>query len=371
MGLEVGDMTVHADKTEKKGGLDSIKKWLGLAAAIISLGSAVWALLHAQADKNTRQQEATSLLAAGRLQVKAGDYDHAFDTFQKAAKIASADGMLAKLVGSATQQQQEAYTALENLAETWVRDAQASDEQGLVAIADNSIKVLSANVGGATGARKADLLAHIGYAYFLKDRFGEQISSKPANFYKEAVDADPQNPYANAFWGHLILWTHGSVDEAKQHFAAALASGREHAIVRHYQVSGFSNDHSDAADAGWWQVVDDMHKAGESLDDRVAHDMESKYYFASSNDNERKALFAAVPPAEHAELARLLIKTGGGGNGVLPLKVILAESLEAAGKKDEALAAWQDVQTTVAGDATVYNTAVKDALKRLGGGKKR
>jgi tetratricopeptide (TPR) repeat protein len=363
----------HAEKAEKSG-MDSVKKWIGFVAAILSLGSAVWALMHAQADKNARAAEATSLLAAGRLEEKAGDYEHAWDNFEKAGKIASKDGVLAKLVGGATQQQHEAHDALEELAELWVRESKASDEQGLGDIADHSIKVLSAEVDGATGVRKADMLAHIGYAYFLKERAANggdgPISDKPAQFYQEAIAVDPQNPFANAFWGHLIIWTHGSVDDAKQHFAAALASGREHAVVRHFQIAGLSNGHSDAVEAAWWQALYDMQKAGEAIDANSQHDMESSYYFLAQHDDERKTQFAAVPPAEHEEMARALIKTGGGENGLVPLKVILAESLEAQGKKDEALTAWRDVAADINGDASDYSTAAKEAIKRLGGSQK-
>jgi hypothetical protein len=358
-------MTTDHEKSEKKGGLDSVKKWLGLVAAILSLGTAIWALLHAQADKNARQAEATSLLASGRLQEKAGDYEHAWDSYMKANKIASADGVLSRLVGGATQQQQEAHDALEKVAETWVRDARASNEEGLASIADNAIKVLSANVDGATGAHKADMLAHIGFAYFLKSRY--EASDKPATFYREALAVDPQNPYANAFWGHLILFNHGSLADAKQHFAAALASGKEHAIVRQFQLSALHNVQSDEVSAAWLAVVDEMRKAGEPVSEGVMHDVASIYYFATRNEDQRKALYAALPAAEQAELARALIKSGGGGNGPLPVKVFLAESLEAAGKNDEALITWKDVQT--AGDSSSYTSMAQDAVKRLGGGK--
>ena len=38
-------------KSEKNSGLDLIKKWLGLVAAVLSLGSAIYGLLHAQAAR--------------------------------------------------------------------------------------------------------------------------------------------------------------------------------------------------------------------------------------------------------------------------------------------------------------------------------
>lgn len=52
----------------------------------------------------------------------------------------------------------------------------------------------------SSGARKADLLAHLGWAYFLKQRDGDD-SLRPETEYKEALTADADNPYANVFWG--------------------------------------------------------------------------------------------------------------------------------------------------------------------------
>jgi hypothetical protein len=333
------------------------------------LASAAVGLLHAQATRKARVAEASELMASGRLQEKAGDYEHAWDNFQKAAKLTAEDGVIARFIfGRLTKQEADAHDALEELAEKWVRDARASDEQGLADIGDKAIKMLSADVTGATGEHKADLLAHIGYAYFLKDRNGEEGALQPVTFYREAVAADPNNPYANAFWGHLILFNHGSFAEAKQHFADALASNREHEVVRHFELAGFANEQSDEAEAAWLQVVNEMHKAGEPVSAHDAQELASRYYLASSNENERKALYAAVPPAEQAELARWLLQSGSVKSNELPVKVMLAYSLEAAGSKAEALAAWQDVETTVQGDATIYNTVTREAIKRLGGG---
>jgi hypothetical protein len=363
-------MTVHSEKSEKSG-VDAFKKWLGLVAAVLSLGSAAYGLLHAQADKQQRDHTASDKLESGRLQEKAGDYAQAWDSLQQAAKVAAADGVVSRLIGGLSKRQEEVHTEQQNLAMKWLQNAVASDDQGLAEIGNNAIKLLSADVSTTTGARKADILAHLGYAYYLKSRNDEAVGD-PAAFYKQAVAVDPQNPYANAYWGHLLMFNHGSVEEAKQHFAAALASGREHELVRHYEISAFANNRADESEAAWWQVINEMHKAGETLDKEVMHEMRSKYYFAAGNDNDRKDLFAALPPGDHVELARVLLQPGNSGDdNAAPTKVILAEALEAAGKKDEALAAWQDVKAAVQGQNSSYEDRINAAVKRLGGAGKK
>src|SRR5262249_13310822 len=152
----------------------------------------------------------------------------------------------------------------------------------------------------------------------------------PTQLYRDAIAADAMNPYANAFWGHLILWKHGSVAEAQQHFTTALASNRAHDLVRHFQLAALANDNSDPnAQIAWWQVVDEMRKGGEALDDDTVHRMASNYSLALNDDAELNRLLTAVPAADHVELQRLVLRTPD--SNTPPVKAALAIALEAAG----------------------------------------
>jgi tetratricopeptide (TPR) repeat protein len=352
----------------ERSGLDAAKKWIALGAAVLSLGSGIFGVLRMQAQLTAQERAVTEKLAAGRLQQQQGDYEEAWASYQEAAKsAAAAEGPIARLIGGSSVKRQEAIQAAqEDLAMEWLRAAQVSEGHTFAEITDKVVPVLSVGQQSAAGARKADLEAHIGWAYFLKGRDAD-TRTDPVSLYRAAVAVDATNPYANTFWGHWIMVSDGALAQAKQHFAAALASGRERATVRHFQLAALAwRDEDHDADAAWWQAVDEMHKNGEPIDEDVLHEMDEKYFFALSNDSEVKRFLAAVPPADQVELGRLLLQSSA-PDKALRVKAVLALTLEAAGKADEALAAWRDVEASAHGDlAFTLTSRMNDARKRLG-----
>lgn len=340
-------------------------RWLVLGGGVLSLGGAAVVLLHAQASERSRLQELTALMASGRQHEKAEDYDYALDSFQKAEKLAAPDPLLARLyLGTLKNQQEEAHDALEQLAERWiVREVIADAEDGHSVIEDTPVNVLTAGVETATGVHKADLLAHLGYASFLGGCLaGDVRNDRPAAFYREALDADPQNPYAHAFWAHLILCNGGSVDEAQQHFAAALASNRDHELVRQIELDALNNARDPKVLGLWLRLVSDTHKAGKPLNPHVTHSLAALY--SASIAKERKEFYAAVPPADHVVLARYVLDSQGATADVAGVTEFLAYTLEAAGQHDEALTAWHEVERTAKGDRSMRRD-IRHAYRRL------
>ena len=70
------------------------------------------------------------------------------------------------------------------------------------------------------GSRRADLLAHQGWATFLLSRDGTTASWGRRLRYREALAIDADNPYANAMLAHWTLWAGDDVDEAARLFGA-------------------------------------------------------------------------------------------------------------------------------------------------------
>src|SRR6185437_9747645 len=167
--------------------------------------------------------------------------------------------------------------------------------------------VLTSGANAATGARKGDLLAHLGWAYFLKGRSGAD-NVRPEVPYREAVAADPKNPYANVFWGHWILWNRGSLSDATTRFTAALSTGRARAEVRRFQLAALANVRSDESEAAWLQVVDDMNKGNEPIDASTRRALYDHYAFALNNDGLLRKLLAAVPVTDQAQLQQMLVQ---------------------------------------------------------------
>jgi hypothetical protein len=358
--------------------VDALKKWIGLGAAILSLGSAVYGTLEYQAEKRARAGEVTELLTSSRSQQVAGDYAAAWGSLQKAAMRMDA-GLLVKLFGGLSAEQERLRTAQEDLAMDWLREAKTKVQEGhsYSEVTDQVLGVLSTGAAQSTGTRKADLLAHVGWAYALKESDAAS-DLKPERFYREAVAIDPTNPYANTFWAYpMVAETSASdagIAQVKQRFAAALSSSRASGPLRQWVRENELSSmrlwlNYEAAAAAWWLAVDEMHKAGEPIGEQALGDMRSEYL---GNEISVEAfganlsrVAAVVPIADHVELIGTLLQKLNADSRHY-LKVILAIALEKAGKPQESLAAWREAKVSDLQPSDEYiGKQVDAAIQRL------
>jgi len=357
-----------AKAREDAGRFAAFIKWIGIAAALLSFGSAVYGVVHAEADLRERERVVAEQLGAARSQQAAGDYPAAWESLQRASATAEVDGIFAKLLGGLSAQRQAVRAAQEELAMEWIRGAHAPEGHSFSDTADRLTGIFVQGANTSTGERRADLLAHLGWAYFLKQRDGNTDVRRPDLQYREAVAADATNPYANAFWGHFILWTNGPLSDAEQRFATALTTPRARSVVRQFQLAALGNSEAEDVETEWWHVVSEMHKHGEPLDAYARETTEWKYYLALGDEHRMKQLLSAVPPTEHVELQRMLLQSGDLEVGKrLTLTAAMAIALEAAGRKDDAWAAWQEVQASAHGELSfTLERQMNAARKRLG-----
>ena len=336
--------------------------WVGIAGALISFAGSLYGLMRTQGELRERSRVVNEQIAAAHSQQSAGDYAAAWDSLTKAAEIAQVDGVFAKLLGSLSEPQQRVRTAQEDLAMEWLRAADAPQGHSFAEITDKLVDTLAVGSAAASGPRQGDLLAHLGWLYFLKSR-SEDFSVQPEKLYREAIAADPTNPFAHAFLGHLILWKHGSLAVANEHFRIARGANRAGEEVRRFQSAALQNVGS-SADGAWISAVNEMRKANEPLDDGTLQSLYARYYFSLNDEDQRQELFAAVPPAEHLELERLLLGLGR-ADQKLTLDAMMALTYEAAGQPEQALAAWRAVKTELGGAASSLGPRADAAIKRL------
>jgi hypothetical protein len=158
------------------------------------------------------------------------------------------------------------------------------------------------------------------------------------------------------------------LQEANQRFATALSSGRARGVVRHFQLAALKNA-GERGEGDWVKVVNDMHKAGESLDATTLRDLYSHNYSAVKDDQAFKKLLEAVPPAEHVALEQMLLMLAP-DDQLLTLNAALAQTYEALGQNEQALAAWQAVKTKLGGADSRLGPRADAAIKRLSKGAK-
>jgi hypothetical protein len=345
--------------------VSAVMKWVGIVTALISFGTALYALIHSASELRDHKRVFREQLNSGQMQEASGDFANAWDSFTHAETTVADEGVFAKLLGGLSAEQREVRTAEQDLAMEWLRSSHVPEGSQFSTIADKLVSVLTIGANTSSGARKADLLAHLGWAYFLKQRDGDE-SLRPEAEYKEAVIVDAKNPFANVYWGHWILWNHGLLKDADERFAIALSSDRVRSVVRHFQLAALANVRSDDTDAAWLRVVSDMQAASEKIDSSVRDEVCNRYAQALQDEALIQRIFAALPAARQVELLQALLQSEGISDvQKTTLNVALAESLEAAGRSQDALETWKILAVELKSQPhSIWSERVDAAIKR-------
>jgi tetratricopeptide (TPR) repeat protein len=313
---------------DRSKGAGTFWKWVGGVSAVLSLLFALQQFVSMISDMGERQRLFAELHKIARQQQAAADYEGAWASYEKALEIAQGGGQLAKLTGQLGEERRVLREAQEDLAMEWLEHVRVPEGRTFSDIIDKLVAVMHRGAVAAGGARKADLLAHLGWADFLRWRDGNRALS-PERRYREALAIDAANPYAHAYWGHWMLWRRESVEEAQRHFSAALASGRARSLVRTIQLAALNNLTSEGEPA-FVAAVSEMRKHDEPIDARTRQHVKSIYYFAcgTRRDAGRLArLQAAVPVAEQlATLDALFSDTGSRDPGLDACRAALQEA---------------------------------------------
>jgi tetratricopeptide (TPR) repeat protein len=210
----------------------------------------------------------------------------------------------------------ESRLLLEDVAMEWLREVRGDQASGTFGEAIKApLALVDAALPGSSGSRRADLLAHQGWATFLLWRDGDR-SLRPQDRYREALAIDSDNPYANAMLAHWTLWSGDDVDEAARLFGAALRGNRAVEAVRALQWAAYQNESSIRAQVETIRLADAMRRAGQALTPRQSQTMWGIYYFALPSHREavRLQLLRAVPPDDHLATLRWAFDEFTGGD---------------------------------------------------------
>ena len=339
-----------AKRGESDSGQESrVLKWVGGATAVISLVVAAQQAIQLVSDGRERQRQIAELHSVASLQQEAGDYRAAFASFERALEVAEPSGQLAKLTGQLSEQRRQLREAQEDLAMAWLENLQVNASKGetFSDVVGKLDPVLNTGIASSSGDRKADLLAHAGWANFLKSRDGERRLD-PDQQYRQALEIDSRNPYAHSYRAHWMLWTRraAALGDAREHFSAALASGRVTDHVRRIQLSALKNLSSDG-EAEFLAAVNDMRAKNETIEPQTRSDLFAMYSFSCSlrHDPDRLARWSlVVPVAEQlATFQALFFGADQVGPDQYPrpgADACLAHLLEGAGQPEKALPVW-------------------------------
>jgi len=329
-----------------------VLKWIGYVTAVLSLFAGIRGLQVLISGKVESHRKTASLLASEQLQLRAHDYETAWQTLEQASQ---AGGEADKV-----------RDARETLAMEWLENIHVQDTQKFSDIVKKLGPVLTSGAAVAkTPQHKADLLAHLGWSYFLRGRDG-MTGIDPAQTYADAVHEDPDNPYAQAMWGHWILWNTRQPGAAAPHFEAALRSKRQRGFVRHLQLVALLNGRNPACDQELVRVLNAVRKENGSVDQDTLQRLFSLYNGELISSDDSADFIHAVAPAEQLLTFHWLFdRLDLGESAAVSRSFEIARLQEAAGQRTEALASFQAVNAKLGGHSGTLLTKTQAAIRRL------
>ncbi|NOT45286.1 MAG: hypothetical protein HOP14_11850, partial [Acidobacteria bacterium] len=249
----------------------------------------------------------------------------------------------------------------------WIREAAVRDGQSSFAEAmAPALAVIDRHLPAATGAERADLLAHQGWATFLLWRDGDRQLA-PEDRYREALALDPANPYANAMLAHWVLWQGGEVAEAAALFATATEDDRARDAVRRLQWAAYGNDRSPSAYAELLRLANRMRREGMPVSPEQAQVLWAPYYFSLSASSTAAwpVLLRVLPPDDHRQTLAWAFNdyVAGQDARVQTLRYYQALLDIEAGRVSDGRAALEGLAQEMASDAGTLPDAVRSALR--------
>lgn len=156
--------------------LDTPVKLIGAVTALISLVLGANQVTKVFSEAGERRRHVAELQRVASEQQKSADYPSAWASLNEASKAADEGGSyFANVVGHLDEQRLAVRTAQEDLAMAWLRDVRVPSGSKFSDVVDPLAAVVTRGIVSATGVRKADLLGHLGWAYFLKSRDGSTL----------------------------------------------------------------------------------------------------------------------------------------------------------------------------------------------------
>lgn len=346
--------------------VEVVLKWVAAVAAVLSLIAGSFQVTRLFSDVRERKRLIAETLDVAQRQQSGGDFASAWATLETGLKSADEGGQFAKLFGQLSDERRRLRLAQEDVAMAWLRNVRVPADRKFSDVVDRLLPVLDRGVTAATGSARADRLAHVGWAYFLKSRDGA-AGLDPASRYRAALEADPDNPYAHAYWGHWMLWQREPLAGALLHFDAAARNERARPYVRSIEHAALRVRSDAQSSAALLRLAATMRRNGESVSVTARNDVYSIYHSVVMNGTPPAAeLLAALPPAAHLELIDGLVagpETGAGKQNVAAAARALFQ--EAAGDTTAALATWRALRAGLDANEVTLRARADAALRRL------
>ncbi len=340
-----------ASKSQNTGA--NILKWIGIATAIISLilgSNQIYKLIKENRESKARNEKISVLIKDSHSQAEANDFNGAWKTLEQAQELNS---------NSREVEKEQAQLAMK-----WIRTIYfktTGSEKTFSEVVDRLTPILNHELNLSDTKQSADILAHIGWANFLK--WNDGITGlKTDELFKQAIAKDSLSVYANSFYAFWLMKNENNLDEAKSHFKAALKSGIDKPFIRRMQVYAYNLYTTEKLQVEIILMVNEMRKNSEtlSLSERQSITGMAYNFFRSELIDSIKAV---LPADEHLATYNYLINQSDYARhpNLLLTQAIL---LENAGDYSKALDIYQSLKNE---KYLSRMKEVEDGIKRIKG----
>jgi hypothetical protein len=346
----------HAPKSSKQ----ESKPWagplkvVGIISATISFFLALNQITGVVQTFRIHHKEFREAMDTGDQAEKREDYRAAYDSFKHATDLDPVDRQ-------AQRRQAEAGMLL-------LENVHGTSEHSFTDTANMLLPVFDKALIKANGPQAADLMAHEGWANYLRYREGAREGVTIEENYRRALEKDPSNAYAHAMWGFWILWQGGQLDQANQHFKAALTSGQHRDYVRTLQLGALHNRQDYDTDVALLRVANDMRKGNEPLSDHERHSVLWDTITVRLSDHDRLLRILQALPADEMQATYEWLAERGAepANTKTAVSAFVAANLrEIGGNSEQALSLYRTLQKQLAGSRSTLIPQVDSAIKRL------
>jgi cytochrome c-type biogenesis protein CcmH/NrfG len=336
------------------------RRWIAAAALVVIAIAGLVLAFGPWREYRARRAGIERMLATARSQAGRSQFEAAFRTAQNVLKTEPNDAAGAELqLAAAMRWLQNFHVVADDAAQAaGIAGAQLAE---IMPVLDAGLS----RVG--TVQESAAILAHIGWAHWLNQRIAHREFGQAAErHFRAALEKDPSNVFANAMLGNWLMQRGGPAQEALRHLRAAAASNRERPLVRNMQLGALVHARDPEARVELIRVANEMRRQGEPVDEVQRRRILALYSPTVNSAGELMEVLAAVAPGD--AWATYVWLDGSRRDAGPEREFVRASLLEIERKRDEALAAFQDLRVRLKREGYDGRIAghVDAAIHRLG-----
>ena len=355
-GSVAAEVVAAVDRLLKPRWLRLLRRYAPVLGALVLVGGGVGAWRAVETWRACG--DATRLVEEAKLLQGAGDYASAWNRY--------AGGL------AACPSSREASAGQERLAMAWLDNIRVtSGKETFSDIVGKVQPALSRAAQSRDDRHAADALAHLGWGDFLRSRDGQR-GLDPVRYYQQALQREPANAYAHAFWAHALMATGENVAAAKTHFEQALASSTQRAFVRQLQIGATLWQRDPAREDDAVRIAADMHARGEALPASAAESLASSlwsvYYSRLVRGDGRERFLEMLPAPDHLATYLWLFPAYNNTSNREPYLFMLAQLQAASGARADAVATYRALLALLAARGETSGRMVdasRQAIRRL------